>query len=218
MKVLLCLIMLELTFRLVQQCRLGLEGCQFSLGGPFAWRLFLGLGIRQLSRGSCLMTWHMPFGLGIFLVFNISEPFYDPLGYYEAGPLYFFFCSASDFRVWPSYDGKSFLYDCPLMDCQLPWFDTWFIIHVASCPLGQLQLLGLSITLVWFLSYYMKVILCLNIPGRSALWSGFGPLGLKIVLYSKYLWALPRSFGSLWGKEWNRKLNFTVNYLGLKVF
>ena len=136
----------------------------------------------SIVRGSCLMTWHMPFGLGIFLVSNISEPFYDPLGYYEAGPLYFFFCSASDFRVWPSYDGKSFLYDCPLMDCQLPWFDTWFINHVASCPLGQLQLLGLSITLVWFLSYYMNVILCLNIPGRSALWSGIGALGSKIVL------------------------------------
>ena len=54
MKVLLCLIMLELTFRLVQQCRLGLEGCQFILGGPFAWRLFLGLGIRQLSMALVL--------------------------------------------------------------------------------------------------------------------------------------------------------------------
>ena len=139
----------------------------------------------SIVRGSCLMTWHMPFGLGIFLVSNTSEPSY-----------YFFFCSAPDFRVWPSYDGKSFLYDCPLMDCQLPWFDTWFINHVAGCPLGQLQLLGLSITLVWFLSYYMKVILCLNIPGRSALWSGFGALGPKIVLYSKYLRAFPCPFGS----------------------
>ena len=42
---------------------------------------------------------------------------------------------------------------------------------------------GCQLPWVGFLSYYMKVILCLNIPGRSVLWSGIDALGSKIVLY-----------------------------------
>ena len=188
MKVLLCLIILELTFPSVQHRRLGLEGGQIPLGNcPFAWRLFLGPGNRQLDRGSCLMAWHMLLGLGNYFVCNTSEPFYDPLGYFEAGPLYLFPVRLQPFSFdLPIYD-EVILYDCPLLDCQLPWFDSLFFNHVAGCPLGQLQLLGLSITLVWFLSYCMKVILCLNIPVLSPFWSGVSSLGSKIVLYFQIL-------------------------------
>ena len=77
-----------------------------------------------------------------------------------------FSCSAfcPSVLAFQSMMGKSSLYDCPLLDCQFPWFDSLFLNLVAGCPLGQLQLLGLSITLVWSLSHLMEVILCPNIP------------------------------------------------------
>ena len=159
-----------------------------------SWKLPLRLALVPWARKSSIGPWLLFYGLThaswarkLSCMSNTSEPFYDPLGYFEAGPLYLFPVRLQPFSFdLPIYD-EVILYDCPLLDCQLPWFDSLFFNHVAGCPLGQLQLLGLSITLVWFLSYCMKVILCLNIPVLSPFWSGVSSLGSKIVLYFQIL-------------------------------
>ena len=185
MKVLLCLIMLELTFRLVQQCRLGLEGCQFPLGGPFAWRLFLGLGIRQLSRGSCLMTWHMPFGLGNFLVSNISEPFYDPLGYYEASPLYFFSVRLQTFGF------------------SLPMMGSHFCMTVCLWTANYLGLtpgfLIMELVALW---------VSFSSPGCQLPWVGFYPIIWRLIYVWIFLGIQP--FG-LALAPWAWKLSYIPN-------
>ena len=129
----------------------------------------------------------MPFGLGIFLVSNISEPFYDPLGYYEAGPLYFFSVQLQTFGFGLPMMGSHFCMTVRLWTANYLGLTPGFLIMELVALWVSFSSPGCQLPWVGFLSYYMKVNLCLNIPGHSALWSGFGPLGLKIVLYSKYL-------------------------------